>query len=106
MLSMKTGKGTAKFTYTDGRMEASWTLRSGDDEDELVSGMEGMLAFLTAQTDRPALPARRAGVALQVAQEAYPEPARPANGWSDMVQPEIPEHAKGDWELIPSEEQG
>lgn len=104
MLRMKTGKGTARFTYTDGRMEASWTLRSVDDEGELISGLEAMLSFLTAQTGRQALPAREAGTALQVAQEAYPEPPRPANGWADVVQPEIPEHAKGDWELIPKEE--
>lgn len=113
-----TGKA-ARFEYTDGSMEVSWTVDGSLKDEELVERLRSIVAFMDAQTGGPALPQRLPGFALGMAQEQHapmqdvPAPVPytpvPGNGWAPYAgapqgHPEIPEGAE--YELIPPEEQG
>jgi hypothetical protein len=106
-----TSKGNVRFSWADGEgMEALWAISPDDSEAELLSKMKRIVAFVEAQSDKPPLPERIPGVALGMAQTAHPAPAgvQPAtgNGWAAIAPPALPEDRKGEWELMPPEEQG
>jgi hypothetical protein len=121
-LHLKSTTKAAKFEYADGRMTVSWDVDASLADDELVDELRRIVNFYDAQTGREVLPERIPGMALGVAQTQYPAPAGgvdpgiiaalpPANGWAATTGvvptvPEIPEDRKGQWELIPPEEQG
>ncbi|NJP50072.1 hypothetical protein HCJ93_08300 [Streptomyces sp. SBST2-5] len=98
-----TSKGAVRFSWADETMEAIWTLRPEDTQDELMSKMKQIVAFIESQGPKAPLPERTPGLALEMTKMAHPAP--PGNGWAAMVPPELPEDRKGEWELMPSEEQ-
>lgn len=116
-----TSKGAVRFSWADATMEAIWTLRPEDTQGELVSKMKQIVAFIENQ-EKPQLPERTPGLALEMTQMAHPRlipvtegegmamkqerPGSVANGWaayagSTAPQPELPEDRKGEWEVIP-----
>lgn len=106
-LTLTAGRGAVTFTYTDDNMTASWTVKSEDGEEKLVATMKKVIGFVEGETERPPLPERTPGLALEVTQMTHPAP--PGNGWAPYAGaapavPEIPEDRKGDWELMPKEE--
>lgn len=116
-LNLKLGKSAVTFEYTDDNMTAAWTVKGEDGQDKLLGTMRKVIAFVEAQDGPPALPERIPGMALGMAQEQYPAPAAfPAhidqrgqgvgNGWASGAMPDIPEHAKGEWELNTPEGEG
>jgi hypothetical protein len=114
-LHLKSTAKAAKFEYTDGSMDVSWTVDASLEDDELVERLRRIVAFYDAQTGREALPERIPGMALGMAQTQYPpmEPVidvgpAPAMGWAQhagsvSAPPAVPEGAE--FELIPPEEQ-
>lgn len=107
-LSLTAGRGAVTFTYTDDNLTASWTVKSEDGEEKLVSTMKRVIAFVEGEEDKPALPERIPGMALGMAQTAHPPmtDAQTGNGWAAVVPPELPEDRKGEWELMPKEDHG
>lgn len=103
-LHLKTGSKAARFEYSDGSMDVSWTLDASLEGDELLSKLRRIVAFMDAQTGAPALPERIPGMALGMTQTAHPAPPEPTNGWAAIAQPEIPERLQGEVELIPEGE--
>jgi hypothetical protein len=103
-----TSKGNVRFSWADGEgMEALWAISPDDSEAELLSKMKRIVAFVEAQSDKPPLPERIPGMALGMAQTAHPAPV--GNGWASVAPPavpELPEDRKGEWELMPPEDQG
>jgi hypothetical protein len=100
-----TSKGTARFVWADDSMEAQWVLRPDDSEEELIRKMKLIIGFVEARGTP--LPERIPGMALGMAQTAHPALKElVTNGWAQMAPPELPEDRKGDWEMIPPEEQG
>lgn len=100
-----TSKGGARFVWADDAMEAQWTLRPDDSEEELIRKMRLIVGFIEARGTP--LPERSPGVALEMAQMTHPAPE--GNGWASTVQPtvpELPEDRRADWELMSPEEQG
>lgn len=107
-LHLKATAKAAKFEYTDGSMDVSWTVDASLRDDELIDRLRRIVAFYDAQQGREPLPERIPGVALGMAQTQYPAPVEPANGWAAAptpAPPELPADRQGDWELIPPEEQ-
>jgi hypothetical protein len=115
-LNMKATAKAARFEYSDGSMDVSWTLDASLEGDELLEKLRRIVAFMDAQTGREPLPERIPGFALGMAQTAHPAPVDPdapvpyvptapvtGNGWAAMGHPVVPEGA--DYELIPPEEQ-
>jgi hypothetical protein len=106
-----TSKGNVRFSWVDEAMEALFNLNPGDSEEELLSKLQRMLEFVQAR--RTPLPQRVPGLALEQAQtmqdiqrEAMGLPAQ-GNGWAAAAAaPDLPEDRKGEWEMIPKEEQG
>lgn len=116
-LHLKSTAKAAKFEYADGRMTVSWDVDASLTDDELVDELRRIVSFYDAQTGKEPLPQRIPGMALGMAQTQYPAPVDPdapvpytpvvtGNGWAAMAPPEIPEHLRGEVELIPPEEQG
>jgi hypothetical protein len=107
-LHLKPGAKAARFEYTDGSMEVSWTVDASLADDELVERLRSIVAFMDAQTGKEPLPQRIPGMALGMAQTAHPpmQEAAPAvgNGWAAMAAPELPDRLKGEVEMIPPEE--
>ncbi|CAL9368345.1 hypothetical protein [Streptomyces sp. enrichment culture] len=107
MLNLKAGKSAVTFEYTDDNMTASWTVKADDGEAKLLSTMRFVIAFVESQNGHEPLPERIPGMALGMAQTAHPAPPEtPVNGWAAGALPEIPEHAKGEWELNTPEGEG
>lgn len=109
-LHLKSTARAARFEYEEGKMTVSWVVDASLADDELVEELRRIVAFYDAQTGKEPLPQRTPGLALEQAQYVHqvPEPAV-GNGWAAMARepvPEIPEHLKGEVELIPPEEQG
>lgn len=102
-LALTAVRGSVTFTYTDDNMTASWTVKAEDGEEKLISTMKKVITFVEGEEERPALPVRTPGLALEMAQMTSSRP--PGNGWAAMAPPEIPEHLQGEVELIPPEEQ-
>jgi hypothetical protein len=102
-LSLTASRGAVTFTYIHDNMTASWTVRSEDGEEKLISTMRQVISFVETEAAKPPLPERTPGLALEMTKMAHPAP--PGNGWAAMVPPELPEDRKGEWELMPSEEQ-
>lgn len=100
-LTLTAGRGAVTFTYTDDNLTASWTVKSDDGEEKLLSTMKRVIGFVEGETGLPPLPERTPGVALEMAQMTHPAPAV-TNGWA--VQPEIPDRLQGEVEMIPPEE--
>ncbi|MFF4019984.1 hypothetical protein [Streptomyces sp. NPDC001843] len=110
-LTLKLNKTAVTFTYTDDNMTASWTVKSEDGEERLISTMRKVIAFVEGEEDKQPLPERVPGMALGRAQTAQPSMAdgQTGNGWAAVVPPappELPEDRKGEWEMIPPGEQG
>lgn len=118
MLKMSVGRSAVKLHHKDDAMTVAWDLDASLEGDELLEALRRIVAFMDAQAGRQALPERIPGMALGMAQEQYPAPPgdidpgiravlppAPANGWATAV-PEIPEHAKGEWELNTPEGEG
>lgn len=104
-LKLKSTPKAAKFEYTDGSMDVSWTVDASLTDEELLEKLRRIVAFMDAQAGAPALPERTPGLALEMTQMANPPaPAQPAFGWA--APPELPERLKNKVELIPPEEQG
>lgn len=108
-LTIKASPKAAKFEYSDGSMDVSWTLDASLTDDELADRLRRIVDFYDAQTGRPALPERIPGMALGMTQTAHPAPTETGNGWAPyagagVTPPAIPEGAE--YELIPPEEQG
>lgn len=117
MLKMSVGRSAVKLHHKDDAMTVAWDLDASLEGDELLEALRRIVAFMDAQAGRQALPERIPGMALGMAQEQYPAPAAfPAhidqrgqgvgNGWAAGALPEIPEHAKGEWELNTPEGEG
>lgn len=122
-LNLKATARAARFEYTDGSMEVSWTVDGSLKDEELVERLRSIVAFMDAQTGGPALPQRIPGLALGMAQTQHPpmvvteeqgmamkreSPGSVANGWAPyagagLPHPAVPEGA--DYELIPPGEQ-
>jgi hypothetical protein len=115
-LNLKATAKAARFEYTDGSMEVSWTVDGSLKDQELVERLRSIVAFMDAQTGGPALGVRVPGFALGMAQTAHPEPVDPdapisyqpvapvsGNGWAGM--PSLPPRLEGEVEFIPPEEQ-
>lgn len=121
-----TSKGAVRFSWADDSMEALFVLKPEDSEDELLEKMQRMISFVQDRR-KPPLPERTPGLALEMTQMTHPRlvpvteeegmamkkanPGSVVNGWAayagaDLAAPEIPEDRKGDWELMPPEEQG
>lgn len=105
-LKLKASPKAAKFEYTDGAMEVSWTVPAALEGDELAAMLERIVGFYRAQEGPGPLPERTPGVALEMVQMTHP-PMAPVtgNGWAAMAQPEVPARLEGVVELIPPEEQ-
>ncbi len=108
-LHLKATTRAARFEYTDGSMDVSWTVDASLEDDELIDRLRRIVAFYDAQAGREPLPERIPGMALGMAQTAHPAPSEyqpPANGWAAMAQqPDIPERLQGEVELYGPEEQ-
>jgi hypothetical protein len=70
-LNLKATAKAARFEYTDGSMEVSWTVDGSLTDEELVERLRSIVAFMDAQTGG-ASPSRLPGFALGMAQEAHP----------------------------------
>lgn len=110
-LKLKATAKAAKFEYTDGSMDVSWTVDASLTDDELVDRLRRIVGFYDAQTGREALPERIPGMALGMAQTQHPPIAEAApamgNGWASVsppAQPDLPEDRKSEWEFIPESE--
>lgn len=104
-LKMTVGRSAVKFHHKDGAMTAAWDVEPSLEGDELLDLLRSIVRFMEAQTGREPLPERIPGMALGMAQEAYPAPEPvTGNGWAAMAPPEIPERLQGEVELIPPEE--
>lgn len=109
-LKLKSTPKAAKFEYSDGSMDVSWTVDASLTDDELLEKLRRIVAFMDAQTGREPLPERIPGMALGMTQTLHPEPVdpdapvpyRPANGWAGM--PQLPPRLEGEVEFIPPEE--
>lgn len=100
-----TSKNAVRFSWADDSMEALFTLNPSDSEEELTDKLRRMLVFVEERR-KPPLPERIPGMALGMAQEAYPAPEPvTGNGWAAMAPPDIPERLQGEVELIPPGEQ-
>lgn len=119
-LHLKSSTKAAKFEYTDGSMDVSWTVDASLEDDELVERLRRIVAFYDAQTGREPLPERIPGMALGMAQTQHPPMTQDidpgiyttvlpgSNGWAPCAgaglnPPAVPEGAE--FELIPPEEQ-
>lgn len=123
-LTIKASPKAAKFEYSDGSMDVSWTLDASLTDDELADRLRRIVDFYDAQTGRPELPERIPGMALGMTRTAHPRMVdvteaegaalkasgvtTVANGWAPHAgaipaPPAIPEGAE--YELIPPEEQ-
>lgn len=113
-----TSKGNVRFSWADDAMEAIWTLRPDDSEEELLEKMRKIVTFMEIQQGKVPLPERLPGFALGMAQTAHPAPGEGVmsaagyvgNGWASTAGvmptiPELPADRQGEWELIPPEEQ-
>lgn len=124
-LRLKSTPKAARFEYSDGSMDVSWTVDASLTDDELVERLRRIVGFYDAQTGREPLPERIPGMALGMAQTQYPrlvevteeqgmamkqaQPGSVLNGWAPYAgktpaPPAVPEGAE--FELIPPEEQG
>lgn len=101
-LNLTAGRGAVTFLYSDDNMTASWTVKTEDGEEKLISTMRKVIAFVEAEDEREPLPVRDPGVALEMVQMTHPAPQAPGNGWSAM--PPIPARLEGEVEFIPPEE--
>ena len=116
MLKMSVGRSAVKLHHKDDAMTVAWDLDASLEGDELLEALRRIVAFMDAQATPPALPERIPGMALGMAQTAHPAPPElppgvpaygvPSNGWAAGAMPEIPEHAKGEWELNTPEGEG
>jgi hypothetical protein len=107
VLKMSVGRSAVKLHHKDDAMTVAWDLDASLEGDELLEALRRIVAFMDAQAAPPALPERIPGMALGMAQTAHPAPPEaPVNGWAAGALPEIPEHAKGEWELNTPEGEG
>lgn len=97
-LALTAARGSVTFTYTDDNMTASWTVKAEDGEEKLISTMKKVITFVEGEEERPELPRRTPGLALEMTQMTSPRP--PGNGWAAMAPPDIPERLQGEVEMI------
>jgi hypothetical protein len=94
-----TRNGQLQFSVVDDDSETTITLVPEDDKEVTVRKLRKVLAL--AEPSDEELKIRFLQESHEVAYGPSPEPPPSAFGWGDQLKkPELPEHAKGDYEII------
>lgn len=113
MLTMRLFRTRVEFEWDDQEVNSTVTISDQDDQDAVIRKLKRVIALVEG-AQAPGL----AGMAKALADfGAHAKadavtgglPPQTGNGWAayaaPVVAPELPEDRKGDWEMIPPEEQ-
>lgn len=98
-ISLTIGRDSLKICHKEGARTTVWDVSKNDSEESIVQTFKDVIAFVEAGQEPPApkvnpLPA---GVTAAL-DKAYAPQA--TNGWAAYAPPEVPDHLKGEVELI------
>lgn len=101
-LSLTIGRDSFKICHREGARTTVWDVSKNDSEETIVQTFKDVIAFVEGGQAQgwieEALP--RPGKTLSPhGTEVVPQ-VQPTNGWAAYAAPEIPEHLKGEIELV------
>ena len=92
--------GSVQYVVQDDMSETTVTVYQEDDRETICRKLRKVLELAGPEIKVVHPPSFR-----PMAQELLDEPGpQPTNGWGDMLKPQIPEHAKDTYEIIPEGE--
>lgn len=101
-LTLTMGKGYFKVRHTNGSRTTTWEVSAETTQDEVLQVFRDVIAFVEGEQAAEPLP-RISVVHRAPALIADPkglEPAPAGNGWAAFAPPPIPDHLKGEVELV------
>lgn len=98
-MSLKLKTKSVRFEWVDDDVESVVTLSSEDDEATLVRKLKRIIELVEVQQAQEGNAALMR-IGIDPAGDAVVAVQQPTNGWAAYAAPEIPEHLKGEIELV------
>lgn len=99
-ISLTIGRDSFKICHREGARTTVWDVSKNDSEESLIQTFRDVIAFVEGGQAAPVSWHEALGPQRVVGRAEGVAPEQPTNGWAAYAAPEIPEHLKGEVELV------